>query len=697
MDRSNPFTTFLAAALYWFRAGFSVSPIVPGTKRPAVKRDPWLEGLSTESIQAHWSAHPNHELGFILGDDVLVLDADTPLAMAALDILEQQFGVESNFVVNTRRGQHRYYRSGAGVIARSSAHSTEAHPKRIDVKAARSLVAMPPSPNKKIVRCDIETITDLVEVGQDFVDAVFRHNGSEPPMESAAVRSDPDLSQGRGTDHSLAELSAMVLKLDPDCGYDDWFHVLAAIHHATDGSEDGFALANEWSSRGDKYCGESELRAKWRSLSGYSGTPITVGTIKKMLQAQGDDWMEICAAVGPQFEVCEYEIVEATPSKPPESSSSTVLETAPPDDEVCDAPEPAERETAEPEIEVTPELILTAYSITGHLKQLKKDLVEQKYILEGIALLGQATVLYAAPNTGKTLLVLWLLTQAIKRGWVDPSKVFYINCDDSLHGLLTKAEIALAHGFHMVADGYQGFEIKELRAILLDVIDRRQARGVVLVLDTLKKFTDLMDKRTSTKFMKLMRTFVLHGGTVIMLAHANKKPGPDGKPIYSGVADILDDADCGYILWVSSEAGAAERVVEFEMKKRRGNVLSQVTYAYSGADGLPYEQLLDSVRRVDADEAVKLHVAGLVQADAPLIEAAKACIREGIVKRMELFAAIARRTNCGRRKAQELLDKYTGSDPLTNLWTFDVQARGAKVYRLLDPDEADADGDPVVD
>ena len=77
-------------------------------------------------------------------------------------------------------------------------------------------------------------------------------------------------------------------------------------------------------------------------------------------------------------------------------------------------------------------------------------MVEQQSLLDGLALMGQATVLYAAPNTGKTLLVLWLLIQAIKEGRVDPSLVFYINCDDSADRLgaegRARRSVRLPHG-----------------------------------------------------------------------------------------------------------------------------------------------------------------------------------------------------------------------------------------------------------
>ena len=40
----------LAAALDYFDRGFQVIPVVPGTKKSAVKWDPWLNGLTREVL-----------------------------------------------------------------------------------------------------------------------------------------------------------------------------------------------------------------------------------------------------------------------------------------------------------------------------------------------------------------------------------------------------------------------------------------------------------------------------------------------------------------------------------------------------------------------------------------------------------------------------------------------------------------------
>jgi hypothetical protein len=682
-----PGVPFCDAALAFYRAGFRVIPGYPDRKHASVQWDGWLDKLSPDTIAAHYAEHPDHTLCCILDERLLVLDADTPSAVAALDIIEQQFGIESKFRVKTLRGWHYYYGLARGVVVRTSAHSTEKFPERIDVKAARSLVVLPPSPNKIIARCDIKTVDDLVEVGQDFVDAVFRHNGGEPPREHRSPQLVGDDDGRPAATATVAELEAMLDQIDPDCGYDEWCRMLMAVHHETRGSEEGFHLVNRWSRRGAKYCGERELRPKWRSFDGYTGTPITVGTIRHHLAQRGKG-----ATSDSGFEVCEYEVVDvmaagaAAGASPVETSVASEVRQG-------DAPS-----SGVVEAQVTPELILTAYSLTGSLKQLKQEAREQVRLLDGLALMGQATVFFAAPNTGKTLLVLWLLIQAIKERRVDPASVFYLNCDDNLSGLIQKVELAEQYGFHMVAEGYRDFEARKFLALLNELIASDRAGGVVIVLDTLKKFSDLMDKRVSSRFMTVIRKFVFKGGTAILLAHTNKNPGPDGKPVFAGTTDVRDDADCAYVMWATDDPETGERIVQFENRKSRGDVRQQAAFAYLLGDSLNYRDRLASVRPVDEPEVVELNVAAATRADDELVAVAQACIREGIVMRMALVAEIARRSKCGRRKAQEVLDKYTGADLPQHHWTYDVQARGAKVYRLLEPTpEEEADRTPATD
>ena len=147
LDTLLPFSN---ARTYWHKFGFAVIPIIPGTKLPAVKWDPWLATLSQETITTYWAQHPDHELGFIVGDDVIVFDADSPESIAALALLEKTFDVTPNLTVNTSKGQHHYFRRAPGTYAKSDSHSTEEHPERIDVKTGRALVVLPPSTGKEV-------------------------------------------------------------------------------------------------------------------------------------------------------------------------------------------------------------------------------------------------------------------------------------------------------------------------------------------------------------------------------------------------------------------------------------------------------------------------------------------------------------------------------------------------------------------
>ena len=305
--------SFGEAALCWFRYGFNVIPIKPGEKITAVKWDPWLDGLSAEKIEAYWAQHPDHEVGFIVGDDIIVFDADTPQAGAALAEIEESFDLTPTLIVKTSRGAHHYFQRPLCTFAKTDSHSTTEHLKRIDIKTGRSMMVLPPSTNKFVEINEARNAGELAVANQAFIDAIFRHNGREAPRRPPIPqRPSPSLMCD---DEQFMALSAMLDHIDSDCAYDDWVRVLMAIHNETAGRDEGLALADAWSSRGSKYSGVAELRAKWSSFAGYSRAPVTVATIRKMLADKGIDWMAICAAAGPDFEPCETIVVR--PDEPP--------------------------------------------------------------------------------------------------------------------------------------------------------------------------------------------------------------------------------------------------------------------------------------------------------------------------------------------------------------------------------------------
>ncbi|MEI6746846.1 MAG: hypothetical protein WCL34_12860, partial [Methylococcaceae bacterium] len=208
--------------------------------------------------------------------------------------------------------------------------------------------------------------------------------------------------------------------------------------------------------------------------------------------------------------------------------------------------------------------------INDSLDEMRAQMLADVFVLDGIALLGQLTTIYAKPNAGKTLTTLYMLKESIKAGRIKGEDVFYVNADDSGNGLTTKGAIAVQYGFGMLAPGYENFKSEDFVNKLKKSIIDDTARGKIIILDTLKKFTDLMHKTKGSEFMKVAREFTLKGGTIIMLAHANKNRGMDGKIVAGGTSDVGDDADCVYLLDEVSKT-ATTKTVLFENVKRRGN------------------------------------------------------------------------------------------------------------------------------
>jgi hypothetical protein len=65
----------------------------------------------------------------------------------------------------------------------------------------------------------------------------------------------------------------------------------------------------------------------------------------------------------------------------------------------------------------------------------------------------------------------------------------------------------------------------------------------VFIFDTLKKMTDVINKREAKVLYTLLRSLSTKGATIILLGHTNKHLGLDGKTIFEGTGDLRADVD----------------------------------------------------------------------------------------------------------------------------------------------------------
>ncbi|MCJ2178598.1 AAA family ATPase [Novosphingobium album (ex Hu et al. 2023)] len=334
---------------------------------------------------------------------------------------------------------------------------------------------------------------------------------------------------------------------------------------------------------------------------------------------------------------------------------------------------------------------LSAFSLRGKASEFEANAVLAEPLLGNVCFSGQATIWYAPPNVGKTLIGLSLLGEAVQAKRIQPGNVFYINADDSSAGFATKMCLMDDLGVHTLAPGHRGFECSKLSEHMRRAVQEGTAKGIFIVIDTLKKFADLMNKAQSTAFADTCRLFVMSGGTVLAFAHTNKNATATGKLTYTGTADILQDFDAAYIMTPIENADSkTDRVVRFDAIKRRGSGIERTAYRYAAEDGISYEERLVSVQEVHPDLLDEFEHVEMEREDADVIEAVKVVIGKGTDKKMQLAKAVSRRIQVSERRVLRVLEAYTGVDPKRHHWTYAVKGRGAKVYMPLPRPEVEA-------
>lgn len=180
---------------------------------------------------------------------------------------------------------------------------------------------------------------------------------------------------------------------------------------------------------------------------------------------------------------------------------------------------------------------------------------------------GHLMVLCAKPNGGKTTIMMHAAQYMAAQGY----NVIYINAD--VAGTDAKAMHAYAKksGFTMIfPDMKQG---KTARDIVSSLNDMSQSdgslEGYVIIIDTLKKMTDLMDKKDQKSFYGLMRKLTARGLTSALNSHTNKHNSADGSPIYEGTNETHSEPDELIYLVSTTDPATGDMLVSTLPEKKR--------------------------------------------------------------------------------------------------------------------------------
>lgn len=167
----------ISEAKAWHDFGLNVIPVLVGTTQAAVAVTRWIADLSYQAIDSHWAKHPDHKAGFVVGENLIVFRTNCNESNRALVTVLSRFRTKPAMVVSGSQGEEYYFWRAKRTRIAPAPNSSERLQGRIEILTDDTIVLLPPNQGKTILVAASNT-GDFTEVGQEFIDAVLRHNAS---------------------------------------------------------------------------------------------------------------------------------------------------------------------------------------------------------------------------------------------------------------------------------------------------------------------------------------------------------------------------------------------------------------------------------------------------------------------------------------------------------------------------------------
>ena len=407
---------------------------------------------------------------------------------------------------------------------------------------------------------------------------------AKPPKTSTGLVNLPTFDQLRP--EVLADIDS-ALDLIPSDDRARWVEVCHALK--TVGEAAGWPRFDEWSKKSDKY-DPVDTKRVWDSA-----VPTATSYRAIFVKAEAFGW------INPRRGAVE----NRHPKLPPTRADTNVVELFQP-------------------------LTLNSEDVA------KMD--EAEFLIPNMIVRGHVAAYPSPGNGGKTTIFVYLCETLAKKGL----DILYINVDGSPSDLKRHHAHSVRHGYKVVApDAKSGRSTEDVVAILESIAaGDADCRNLVLIIDTLKKFLDVINKSQAKSFYKLMRSLTVKGATICLLAHTNKYTGEDGKQIFEGTADLRNDLD--------------ELIYLDSFKNESNNTLEVTTRP-------------DKVRAEFAPKSFTIHLPDrsvtepdaviniLAKDDREILNLAKEAIASGLQKQKDIVDYVVTRTEHGAKKIRKSL------------------------------------------
>lgn len=169
---------------------------------------------------------------------------------------------------------------------------------------------------------------------------------------------------------------------------------------------------------------------------------------------------------------------------------------------------------------------------------------KEAWAFENLIIISQIVVIVAKSGGGKSTVSFYFIAPYLieHRGMT----VYYFDCDSpaSDHArMLAKVE-EVGPKFQWINPLTHGKGPEVLIDILKEFVEcGERLDDCIFFLDTLKKFIDMLDKKSVKPFFSLMRQLTALGATIVLLGHANKHRDISGNLVFEGVGDVASDTD----------------------------------------------------------------------------------------------------------------------------------------------------------
>jgi len=272
---------------------------------------------------------------------------------------------------------------------------------------------------------------------------------------------------------------------------------------------------------------------------------------------------------------------------------------------------------------------------------------DPNFIIAGLIVQGQLHIIAAEPNGGKTTVFFYLAGEMVANGF----RVVYVHADVSAGDSKEFVEKAEKEGISLLLpDMKVGKSMADIVAKLENQNKTASdLSGVVFIFDTLKKMADLINKSATKRIMSTLRGLTAKGATVICLAHTNKYPDKNGRPVFEGTGDVRSDAD-NLIYLIPDKHSDGSMTVSVEPDKQRA-ALEKMSFKIS-----PEREviLLDEYQ----DIAGRKQAQNQKEKDQSVIEKIAVAIRAGKRKQSDIIQD-CKVNGLSERQSRKVLIRYS--------------------------------------